>query len=115
MKILIIGGTSSMGLATALQASTKGFNVVVAGRNEEKLKKIAYNQGDKASYYTVDAMEEQQVVEMLQKLAPVDHIVITVNAPGSATSISKTRTEEAKEVFERFWMNYRISLLRMFP
>ncbi|TRX58449.1 SDR family oxidoreductase [Fulvivirga sp. M361] len=107
-KVLIVGGSSSMGLATAVQASSKGFRVVVAGRNEEKLRQIANNLGNQASYYQVDAMEEKQVVEMLRELAPIDHIAMTVNAPGSATSISNTSTEEAKLVFERFWMNYRI-------
>lgn len=97
-----------MGLATAMQASSKGFNIIVAGRNEEKLKQIAYDLGDQASYYQVDAMDEGQVIQMLEELAPIDHIVMTVNAPGSATSISNTSTEDAKLVFERFWMNYRI-------
>ena len=107
-KVLIIGGSSSMGLATALQASSKGFQVIVAGRNKEKLKQISRDLENQASYYQVSVMEEQQVVAMLQKLAPIDHIIMTVNAPGNATSISNTSTEEAKLVFERFWMNYRL-------
>ncbi|MEL6556590.1 MAG: SDR family oxidoreductase [Bacteroidota bacterium] len=107
-KVLIIGGSSSMGLATALQASSREFQVIVAGRNEKKLRQISSDLGNQASFYQVDAMEEQAVVEMLQELAPVDHIVMTVNAPGRATSISDTNTAEAKQVFERFWMNYRI-------
>ena len=107
-KVLIIGGGSSMGLATALQASAKGYEVIVAGRNEEKLKQIAYDLGHPTSHHQVDAMDDQAVEEMLQKLAPLDHLVMTVNAPGSATSISQTSTYDAKLVFERFWMNYRI-------
>ncbi|MBV6646985.1 MAG: SDR family oxidoreductase, partial [Cyclobacteriaceae bacterium] len=89
-------------------AYSKGFSVVVAGRNEEKLQQITNDLGDQASHYCVDAMEERQVTQMLEELAPIDHIVVTVNAPGSATSISNTSTEDAKLVFERFWMNYRI-------
>ncbi|MEO1050172.1 MAG: SDR family oxidoreductase [Bacteroidota bacterium] len=107
-KVLIIGGSSSMGLATAQQAISNGYEVIVAGRNEDKLKQIVDQLGDGASYYQVDAMNEQQVIEMLKALAPLNHIVLTVNAPGSATSITQTSTEEAKLVFERFWMNYRI-------
>ena len=107
-KVLIIGGGSSMGLATALQASAKGYEVIVAGRNEEKLKQIAYDLGHPTSHHQVDAMDDQAVEEMLQKLAPLDHLVMTVNAPGSATRISQTSTDDAKLVFERFWMNYRI-------
>ncbi|MEM8893915.1 MAG: SDR family oxidoreductase [Bacteroidota bacterium] len=107
-KVLIIGGTSSMGLATAQEASSKGLEVVVAGRNLEKLEQIVHELGDKASYYQVDAMDEEQVTQMLEELAPIGHVVMTVSAPGSATSISATNTEDAKLAFERFWMNYRI-------
>lgn len=107
-KILIIGGSSSMGLATAELAVKKGYQVIVAGRNEEKLRKIVNDLGDHGTYSQVDAMVETDILSMLSELAPVDHIVVTVNAPGAATSISKTSTEEAKSAFERFWMNYRV-------
>lgn len=97
-----------MGLATAQQAISKGYEVIVAGRNEEKLKQITHELGSSSVYYQVDAMDEKQVIAMLEELAPIDHIVLTVNAPGSATSITATSTDQAKLVFERFWMNYRI-------
>ena len=107
-KILIVGGGSSMGLATARQSISKGYDVIIAGRNEDKLKLITEELGNTASYYKVDVMDEEQVSAMFQELAPIAHIVLTVNAPGSATSITETSTEAAKVAFERFWMNYRI-------
>ena len=97
-----------MGLATAKQTSSKGYRTILAGRNEEKLKQLAQDLGSHASYYQVDAMEDAQVAHMLQELAPIDHFVITVSAPGGATSISATHTDDAKLAFERFWMNYRM-------
>jgi short-subunit dehydrogenase involved in D-alanine esterification of teichoic acids len=36
-KIIIAGGTSGIGLATAKLLAEKGANVIVTGRNEEKL------------------------------------------------------------------------------
>lgn len=97
-----------MGLAVAKQASTREFEVIVAGRNERKLQPIVQDLGGETSFYQVDAMDDQEVLEMLGKLAPINHVVITVNAPGRATSIRDTGVEDAKLVFERFWMNYRV-------
>ena len=107
-KVLVIGGSSSMGLAAASEASAKGAEVVIAGRNEAKLERAVHQLGKPSSYYVLDAMDEKQVLGMLEALAPVDHIVLTVNAPGAATSITATGTQDAKPAFERFWMNYRI-------
>ncbi|MEH7153964.1 short-chain dehydrogenase, partial [Bacillus thuringiensis] len=37
-RIVIIGGSSGIGLATATQAIKQGAHVIIAGRSEEKLK-----------------------------------------------------------------------------
>lgn len=37
-QIVIIGGSSGIGLATATQAVEQGAHVIIAGRSEEKLK-----------------------------------------------------------------------------
>lgn len=58
-KVLIIRGNSSMGLATAWQASSKGYELIVADRNEAELKQIACDPGELESYYQVDAMNEE--------------------------------------------------------
>ncbi len=41
-RIVIIGGSSGIGLATATQAIKQGAHIIIAGRSEEKLK-IAKN------------------------------------------------------------------------
>ncbi|MEO1032795.1 MAG: SDR family oxidoreductase [Bacteroidota bacterium] len=104
--ILIIGGTSSMGLATAKLASEKGFKVLVAGRDMFKLNDVASKID--VEIIQLDLLNEQKVISVLAQLPKLDHIVVTVNAPGSASSITETNVGIAKIAFERFWMNYRI-------
>lgn len=105
-SILIIGGTSNMGLATAKLAAQKGYKVFVAGRNTKKLDKVVNLIN--AEKVKLDMMQEEKVPGALMDIGPVDHIVITVNAPSSASSITATNVQMAKQAFERFWMNYRI-------
>ena len=40
-NIVIIGGTSGIGLATAIQASDEGANVWAVGRSEDRVKSAA--------------------------------------------------------------------------
>ncbi len=105
-NILIIGGSSSMGFATAKLASQKGFNVFIAGRNSDKLDKVPLP--TQAKKVKLDVTNEEEVVAVFNKLPLLNHIVITVNAPGPASSIIKTNVKTAKMAFERFWMNYRV-------
>ena len=107
-KILILGGASSMGLATAQRAAQRGHTVIIAGRNQAKLDEALSRLGEGATAYQVDLQEESEVTAMLEELSPLDHVVVTVSSPGTASSIPDTRVEDAKEPFERFWMSYRV-------
>lgn len=40
-KVVVIGGSSGMGLAVAKMAADEGARVVIAGRSEEKLRQAA--------------------------------------------------------------------------
>ncbi len=107
-KILVLGGSSNMGLATTQLAVDKGYEVVIAGRTLEKLQAAQSSVRGKAEIYQVDLMHDQQLEKLFSEVASIKHIVITVSAPASASSLVATDVEAAKNVFERFWMNYRV-------
>lgn len=58
-KIVITGGSSGIGKAMAAMAIEKGANVLITGRNENKLKKIADELG--ASYVHADVSNEKDI------------------------------------------------------
>ena len=74
-----------MGLATARLAATRGFEVLIASRSQHKLEKAAGSIESVVTFYQVDLQDEQSVRDLLNKVAPVDHIEVTVSAPGSAS------------------------------
>ena len=53
-RALIIGGSSGIGLATALRLLQKGFSVTLIGRNADKLSKAAKELRDKSQSGTVE-------------------------------------------------------------
>lgn len=97
-----------MGLATARLAAERGFQVIIAGRSKEKLKNTQSSLKGNVEIYQIDLMKDDETATMLESLHPINHVVVTVSAPSSASSIFATDVNTAKQAFERFWMNYRI-------
>jgi NAD(P)-dependent dehydrogenase (short-subunit alcohol dehydrogenase family) len=88
-KILVIGGSSGMGLAIATAAVQAGANVLIASRSENKLKEAAEKIGFGVKWYRVDFTEETSVENLFSEIGPIDHLVI----PGS-----QIRTGPLKEL-----------------
>ncbi len=96
--VLITGGGSGIGSDFAKQFSLTGFNVWIAGRNIDKLKKVA-NQNDNIQFKTCDVTEEKQVIDLFNKIGSPE--VIIANA-GKATSSAfhKTTLDEWQSIIE---------------
>ena len=52
--VLIIGGTSGIGLATAKKFQNANAKLIVAGKNESNLKIAKETLGEEISYYKLD-------------------------------------------------------------
>ncbi|HAS46615.1 MAG TPA: hypothetical protein DCS93_39395 [Microscillaceae bacterium] len=107
-KILILGGSSNMGLATAKLAIERRYEVLIAGRNLEKLKRAQASLNGSVKIYQIDLQQDTQTIQLFKEVKGIDHIVVTVSMPSAASSISATDVTTAKQAFERFWMNYRV-------
>ncbi|RRH94955.1 SDR family oxidoreductase [Mesorhizobium tamadayense] len=78
-KILIVGGSSGMGLALARRCLDEGAVVIIAGRGEAKLAKARDELGRPAALETaaVDIAREDEVAALFQRIGRLDHIVST--------------------------------------
>lgn len=76
--ILVTGASSGIGQASAVEASKLGANVIVCGRNKERLEQtLNMLEGDNNSCFEGDLLE-QDVVERLVKEVPVlDGVVLS--------------------------------------
>lgn len=67
-----------MGLALAKRALAVGAEVIIAGRNEDKLKRIGTElQSPALSAVAVDITQEDQVADLFGRVGRLDHIVST--------------------------------------
>jgi len=88
---VIIGGTSGIGLATARRFARAGADVVIAGRNPQRLAAAvaALQDGPGAVQGRVaDAGDESQLAALFDGLGPVDHVVVTCTHTGGVSPIA---------------------------
>src|SRR6266702_1523073 len=79
-RIVIIGASSGMGLATASRFHQKGAHVVMVGRNENKLKKAAQAiaGGDaRLTLAAADMTTAEGRHAIMQASETIDHLVVT--------------------------------------
>lgn len=107
-KILIIGGSSSMGLEIARLCAQLEAKVTISSRSKEKLDSAIASLPDGVTANAADAANIQEIAGLLSNLAPLDHIAVTVSSGTSASSIPDTSPNIAQAAFIRFWISYNI-------
>ena len=78
-KVLIVGGSSGMGLALAQMLLAEGTEVTIVGRSEARLASAREHLGKAERLRTAvaDIGQEAQVAELFEHSGPLDHIVTT--------------------------------------
>jgi NAD(P)-dependent dehydrogenase (short-subunit alcohol dehydrogenase family) len=106
-KVVVVGGSSGIGLATAELAKRDGAEVIIASRNGDKLKAAADKVGAKG--IVVDVTNDQSVGDLFKACGPVDHVIVTAaqlkTGPFKTVSMDDVRaTMEGK-----FWGAWRVA------
>ncbi|MEK5279502.1 MULTISPECIES: SDR family oxidoreductase [Paenibacillus] len=105
-RIVIIGGSSGIGLATAKQAVEQGAAVIIAGRSHDKLEKAQQLLGfDSVEIYSLDNQNEQDLKAFFEKIGAFDHL-FTPGASYVRGPITSS-LEVAHNCFNaKFWPQY---------
>lgn len=74
-KVVVVGGSSGIGLSTAELAKAEGAEVVIASRNAERLNEVAAKLGVKG--ISADVTNDDSVAGLFRTCGPVDHVVVT--------------------------------------
>ncbi|KUM23584.1 short-chain dehydrogenase [Mesorhizobium loti] len=102
-KILIVGGSSGMGLALARRCLDEGANVVIVGRGEAKLSAAWEELGRPTALETAaaDISREDEVAALFKRIGGLDHIVSTAaDIEGAYRLLPEVELSAAQRVVE---------------
>ena len=103
-RVVVMGGTSGIGLGTAKAASTLGAEVVITGRDEQKLQRAVGELGDRGSGFRVDAAEREQLERTVTEIGQLDHLVLALGGGAGGGPIASLDLGELRAGFEgKFW------------
>ncbi|AKU91100.1 SDR family oxidoreductase [Vulgatibacter incomptus] len=76
-KVVVVGGSSGIGLEIARQAIAQGASAVVASRSARRLSAAVADLGERAQAAQVDLSDEASVRTLFQGIGAFDHLVLT--------------------------------------
>src|SRR3979409_16398 len=106
-KVVVVGGSSGIGLATAELAKREGADVIVASRNVDRLDAVAARLN--AIAIPADVTSDESIDNLFRRCGPVDHVVVT--AAQLRTGPFKTVSmEDVHATMEsKFWGAWRVA------
>jgi NAD(P)-dependent dehydrogenase (short-subunit alcohol dehydrogenase family) len=95
--VVVIGGSAGIGLETARRARVEGADVILTGRNPDRLEQAAREVGAQSTA-AFDANDAASLERFFQGLpAPIDHVMITAGGPqyGPLLEMDSAQVREA--------------------
>ena len=80
--LLVIGGSSGIGLETARRATGEGADVILTARDPERVYRVGLELG--ASIAAFDATDFDRLGRFFDELPPIDHVLVTGPGPSDA-------------------------------
>jgi NAD(P)-dependent dehydrogenase (short-subunit alcohol dehydrogenase family) len=105
-RVVIVGGTSGIGLSTAKAFLDESAQVIIASRTASKLSEAKQLLGGNVETYEIDFRSEEKVAEFFNKVGKFDHLVVTAGE-GAMGHFSELPVASVKEAFDsKYWGQY---------
>lgn len=108
-KIIIIGGSSGIGLKLAECLLAEGSKVIIGSRSLDKLSTAKKRLNNEVSIYELDASDEKSVLNFFTTVGSFDHLVITIKPNHLVSSFKESDIFDVREAFDnKFWGQYNL-------
>jgi NAD(P)-dependent dehydrogenase (short-subunit alcohol dehydrogenase family) len=103
-KIVVVGGSSGMGLSTAKRLALESAHIVIASRSEEKLKTALSEIEGKAEAKSLDFTDEEGVRSFFEWVERFDHLILMGAGLPAWGNFNEIETDALEKAFKtKFW------------
>jgi NADP-dependent 3-hydroxy acid dehydrogenase YdfG len=102
--VVIIGGSSGIGLAVAEEAASQGADVVIVSSKAERVQEAIQSIGGNVRGEAVDVFDQKSVESFFTNIGAFDHLVFTAGDSLQLHELGDTDLKQARHAFElRYW------------
>jgi NAD(P)-dependent dehydrogenase (short-subunit alcohol dehydrogenase family) len=101
--VVIIGGSSGIGLATASAAMAAAAQVIITGRSAERLKSASAELGGAVRSVALDSTDEAGTRDLFASIARVDHLFVSAATVSFGLKLTAPSRELRPSIDTRFW------------
>lgn len=106
-RIVILGGSSGIGLAVAQAAAQAGAEIVIASSNQARLDAALATLPKSAAGHALDLRDEAAMQALFAEIGPFDHLVYTAGEALQLGALAATDLAQARGFFDlRYWGAY---------
>lgn len=103
-RIIVLGGTSGIGLAVAEAAATDGAQVLVASSDDGRVKRALTMLPASAEGHVLDLSNAIAIQAFFDAVGPLDHLVYTAGESLKLSPLAEGDIASARHFFElRYW------------
>jgi NAD(P)-dependent dehydrogenase (short-subunit alcohol dehydrogenase family) len=103
-RVIVLGGSSGLGLAAAKATAAEGAEVVIVSSNQSRIDNALGELPAGSRGYAVDLSQEINIQNFFEQVGNFDHLVYTAGENITMSMVDDTDIESGKDFFTiRFW------------
>jgi len=103
-RIVILGGTSGLGFATAEAAAREGARIAIASSSRDRVNRAVAALPAGTEGFVVDVSREDDIANFFATVGGFDHLIFTAGESLTLSPLRTLRLDAAREAFtRRYW------------